>query len=175
MFRPCGAVLLVCVLIHPAAADAQAVTPARARAAFDLLRQLAGEWDASSTQGWQGVRTMQVIAGGSAIVAASRLDPHPGADESMATIFHLDGDRLMLTHYCVARNQPRLVATSISEDGRRIEFSFLDGTNMRSRNDGHMDRAIFTIESPDRYRTRWTFYRDGEERWMEDIVNTRRR
>jgi hypothetical protein len=92
----------------------------------------------------------------------------------MATLFHLDGDRLVLTHYCVARNQPRLVATAISEDGRRIEFSFLDGTNMTSRDDGHMDRAVYVIESPDRYRSQWTFYQKGQERWLEDIVNTRR-
>ena len=93
----------------------------------------------------------------------------------MATVFHLDGDRLLLTHYCVARNQPRLVATSISEDGRRIEFAFLDGTNMPSRDVGHMNRAVFTIESVDRYRSRWTFSRGGQEQWMEEIVGTRRR
>jgi hypothetical protein len=118
---------------------------------------------------------MEIIAGGSAILSSSRIGPHPGADGSMATLFHLDGDRLMLTHYCVAGNQPRLVATSISEDGLTIEFSFLDGTNMRSRDDGHMDRAVLTIESPERYRSRWTFYQKGQERWLEDIVNTRRR
>jgi hypothetical protein len=38
-----------------------------------------------------------------------------------------------------------------------------------------MDRAVFTIESSDRYRSRWTFFRNGQERWMEEIVNVRRR
>jgi hypothetical protein len=104
---------------------------------------------------------MQIIAGGSAILSASKIDPHPGANEVMATLFHLDGDRLMLTHYCVAGNQPRLVATAVRDEGRTIEFSFLDGTNMRSRDDGYMDRAVFTIESSDRYRSRWTFFATG--------------
>jgi hypothetical protein len=99
----------------------------------------------------------------------------PGPDETMATVFHLDGGRLMATHDCVAKNQPRLVATAISRDGRRIELAFLDGTNMASRDTGHMDRAVFVIESADRYRSRWTFYRDGQAQWLEDIVNTRRR
>ena len=152
-----------------------AVAGADVRIAFERLKQLAGEWDGSSTQGWQGRHSMLIIARGSAILSASNIDPHPGANEVMATLFHLDGDRLMLTHYCVAGNQPRLVATAVRNEGRTIEFSFLDATNMRSRDDGHMDRAVFTIESSDRYRSRWTFFRNGQERWMEEIVNVRRR
>lgn len=169
--------LIAVVLLAFAAprAEAQPVPPERARAAFALLKQLAGEWEARSTQQWEGVHTMEVIAGGSAILSSSKIGPHPGAGESMATLFHMDGDRLMVTHYCMAGNQPRLVATSVSADGRTIEFAFLDGTNMTSRDSGHMDRAIFTVESTDRYRSRWTFYQKGEERWMEDIVSTRRR
>jgi hypothetical protein len=38
-----------------------------------------------------------------------------------------------------------------------------------------MNRAVYTIESPDRYRSRWTFSQNGQERWMEEIVTTRRR
>jgi hypothetical protein len=163
---------LTCVL-RPV--QAQGVPPERAKAAFESLKQLAGEWSGTSTQGWEGTHTMEIIAAGTAILSASRIDPHPGAHDTMATIFHMDGDRLLLTHYCVARNHPRLVATSVSDDGRVIEFAFLDATNLRSRDDGHMDRAVYTIESSDRYRSRWTFYQKGQERWMEDIVNTRRR
>jgi hypothetical protein len=174
MWKP-GGVILVLLLVTPVSiAHAQGVSPERARAAFEALKQLAGQWNGNSTQGWEGTHTMEIIGGGSAIMSVSTIGPHPGADETMATMFHLDGDRLMVTHYCVAKNQPRLAATSISEDGRVIEFSFVDGTNMRSRDVGHMDRAVYTIESPDRYRSRWTFYQKGQERWMEDIVNTRR-
>jgi hypothetical protein len=175
MIRRSGVVLFTLLFTSVTGASARGVPPERAKAAFEVLKQLAGDWNGSSTQGWEGTHTMEIIAGGSAILSSSRIGPHPGADGSMATLFHLDGDRLMLTHYCVAGNQPRLVATSISEDGLTIEFSFLDGTNMRSRDDGHMDRAVLTIESPERYRSRWTFYQKGQERWLEDIVNTRRR
>lgn len=153
----------------------EAVTAARARAAFEQVKQLAGDWDQSSTKGWEGLTRTQVIAGGSAVLMTSNISPHPATDERMATVFHLDGDRLLLTHYCVAKNQPRLAATAISADGRQIEFAFLDGTNMPSPDVGHMNRAVFTIDSPERYRSRWTFSQRGEERWMEEIVGTRRR
>ena len=163
------------VVSRPAPAAAEEVTPAQARLAFEQLKRLAGEWDAKSTQGWTGRHAMQILGGGSAVMSISRIEPHAGEDEGMATAFHLDGDRLIATHYCVAKNQPRLVATSVSADGKTIEFAFLDGTNMRSRDVGHMDRAIITIESPDRYTGRWTFYQNGRETWMEEIINTRRR
>ena len=168
------ALVLFCLTL---AADATPVDvpAARARAAFEQLRQLAGDWDQASTKGWEGTTRVQVIAGGSAVLMTSNVGPHPGADETMATVFHLDGDRLLVTHYCVARNQPRLVATTISPDSRRIEFDFLDGTNMRSPEAGHMRRAVFTIDSSDRYRSRWTFSQNGQERWMEEIVSARRR
>lgn len=166
---------LGCLLTFPAIAAGQPPPPERARAAFERIKQLAGEWDQRSTKEWQGAATVRVIGGGSAVMVTSNVDPHPASDETMVTVFHMDGDRLMLTHYCVARNQPRLVATSISEDGRAIEFDFRDATNLRSPDRGHMHRAVYTIESADRYRSRWTFVQKGEERWMEEIVTTRRR
>lgn len=152
----------------------QDASPDRARAAFERLKQLAGQWDQRSTNGWEGSSTLQVIGGGSALLVTSTVAPHPGADETMVTVFHMDGDRLMLTHYCMAKNQPRLVATSISADGSRIEFTFHDATNMQSAAAGHMNRAVYTIESNERYRSRWTFSQQGQERWMEEIVTTRR-
>lgn len=170
-----GPLVLLTVLTPLPHTDGAQVPPDRARAAFERLKTLAGEWEQASTKDWQGAQVIQVIAGGSALLSTARVDPHPASNDVMATLFHMDGDRLMLTHYCVAGNQPRLVATAITEDARTIEFTFLDGTNLRSQADGHMNRAVFAIETDDRYRSRWTFARDGRESWMEEIVTTRRR
>jgi hypothetical protein len=175
MMNTVASLAAVWLLTLPAVPNAREVTPARAKAAFEQLKQLAGHWDQRSTRDWEGTASLRVIAGGSAVMVTSNVSPHPGAEDTMVTVFHLDGDRLMLTHYCVARNQPRLVATSISADGRTIEFAFRDATNLRSRDAGHMNRAVYTIESTDRYRSRWTFSQNGQERWMEEIVTTRRR
>lgn len=175
MKRIAPALVTIWLLTAPVDAVAQDVAPERAQAAFEHLKRLAGQWDQRSTNDWEGSATIRVIAGGSAVMVTSNVDPHPGSDETMATVFHMDGDRLMLTHYCVAKNQPRLLATSISADGRVIEFAFRDATNLRSPDHGHMNRAVYTLESEDRYRSRWTFSQKGEARWMEEIVTTRRR
>ena len=102
--------------------------PRTARAAFERLKALAGTWEGRSTKGWDETLRYEVIAGGSVVLETS-VDAHPG--ETMATAFHMDGDRLMLTHYCVARNQPRLVATSFEDGGRTVVFTFRDGRTSR--------------------------------------------
>jgi hypothetical protein len=91
----------------------------------------------------------------------------------MVSMVHLDGERLLLTHYCVARNQPRLVASEFSDDGRTILFTFLDGTGMSSRDQGHMDKARFRFTGDDQYTTQWTWYQNGAERWLETIEKER--
>ena len=150
------------------------VDAAAARAAFQQFTSLAGDWDGTSTAGWSGSATYSIIGRGSAVLSSSRHSAHPGGEEAMATAYHLDGDRLLLTHYCVARNQPRLVATTVANGGRRIEFTFLDGTNLPSRHTGHMDRVVFEFHDHSRFTSRWTWYQDGQEKWMEEITYTRR-
>jgi hypothetical protein len=87
----------------------------------------------------------------------------------MLTVFHMDGEHLMLTHYCVARNQPRLRATEFAADGGAVTFTFLDATNLASRDKGHMDKAVYRFTGDGAFTTKWTWYQNGQERWMEEI------
>ncbi len=145
---------------------------ASARAAFEQFKRLEGVWRGESTKGWTEDVTFKVIAGGSAVMETS-FDAHP--NETMATLISMDGDRLRLTHYCVAGNQPRLEATSFADAGATVAFTFLDGGNLPTRDRGHMDRAVFRFADADHVTTRWTWYQDGNERWMEEIRLTRKR
>lgn len=142
------------------------------RAAFERFKQLEGVWKGESTKGWEEDLTFRVIAGGSTVLETS-FDAHP--NETMLTLVAMDGERLRLTHYCVAKNQPRLEATAFEEDGKKVTFTFVDGGNLPSRDRGHMDKAIYRFEDADHVTTRWTWYQDGNERWMEEIRLTRKR
>lgn len=140
------------------------LTPARL--AFERLKKLEGKWKGRSTKGWEEVIAYKTIAQGSVVVEDS-FDAHP--NETMMTMFHLDGDRLMLTHYCVAKNQPRLVATSFGDNGKTITFTFLDAGNLPSRDRGHMDKMVFRFLDDDHATSKWTWYQDGKEKWLEEI------
>jgi hypothetical protein len=146
-------------LQHPLGLD-------ESKALFERLKRLQGRWRGRSTKGWTDQESIQVIAGGSAILFDS-FDAHP--NETMVTLIHLDGDRLLLTHYCVAGNQPRLQATAISRDGAQATFSFLDGTNLPSRDTGHMDSLKLLLHDDSHFTKQWSWYQKGAEQWMEQI------
>jgi hypothetical protein len=166
MVRLLAAILLLSSL--PAAAI-EPLSPEKSRAVFERFKSLQGEWRGKSTRGWTNTSSMKVIGSGSAIVSSSSFDDD--RDKDMLTVFHLDGDRLLLTHYCMAGNQPRLVATAA--DDTSVTFEFLDATNMPHRDHGHMDKVVFRFGDRQRYSSRWTWYQDGKERWLEEIENRR--
>jgi hypothetical protein len=155
-----------------APAGTVAATPELSKAAFERLKALAGDWDGKSTKGWEETLQYRTIAGGTTVLQTS-FNAHPG--QEMATAFYLDGDRLMLTHYCMARNAPRLEATAFADGGKTVVFTFVDGANIPTRDRGHMDKAVIRFEGPDRTTSRWTWYENGTERWFEEIVLTRRK
>ena len=152
------------------AARSQAVSRDAARAAFARIQRLEGKWHAKSTRGWTDAFELRKLARGTAV---GMLSFAGNLESAMVTVFHLDGDRLMVTHYCEAGNHPRLAATSYEDGGRKITFTFLDATNLASRDAGHMDKLVLALIDDDHFNEQWTWYQNGNERWMEAIENQR--
>jgi len=153
--------------VEPAAAPATPPAPTAAEVVFERFKSMEGRWAGESTMGWKDVVEFSVIARGSVVMAVSEFEAHPG--ETMVTMYHMDGEHLVLTHYCVAGNQPHLRATAFEEEGRAIRFTWADGTGLESRDEGHMDQALIRFGEDGSYTSRWTWYEDGAESWMEDI------
>jgi len=152
----------------PAVPAQNPIAPAMSQAVegFQRFKKLEGKWKGRSTKGWQETVEYKTIAAGSVVVESS-FEAHP--NEQMMTMFHMDGDRLMLTHYCVAKNQARLVATSFADQGKTITFTFLDATNIPTRDKGHMDKVVFRFIDDNHMTSQWTWYQNGKESWMEQI------
>src|SRR5207245_11027046 len=100
-----------------------------AQKSFDKLKTLAGSWEAHVTtfpqQGEIEGKLMQVslrvTSMGNALVHEMT---GAGRPDDPITMLYLDGDRLLLTHYCDAGNRPRLLG-KMSPDGKTVEFDFL--------------------------------------------------
>jgi hypothetical protein len=136
-----------------------------AQLAFEELCALRGTWEGKSSAGWTARIELELIARGSVLLERSNFEAHRG--ETMLTLFHKDGPDLVMTHYCVAGNQPRLVASEVAPD--RLRFTFRDATNLASRDQGHMDEAVIRLEGPDAFSSQWSFYQAGKTSWMEEI------
>ena len=128
-----------CFFVLALAAAAQSA----GQKSFDAVKLLAGNWEGKTNMGGAVQVSFKSTAGGSAVLSEIRSEME-GKSEDMITMFHMDGDRLLLTHYCAAGNQPRMQAT-ISPDGKTITFNFLDATNLATPDKGHMARVVFTM------------------------------
>jgi len=153
--------------VDSAASKATLPSPERARVAFERYKSLAGDWSGASSEGWKDQVRYETIARQSVVMQTSLFEAHPG--ETMVTMIHLHEGQLMLTHYCVAGNQPRLVASAINADASEITFTYKDGTGLATRDEGHMDKAVIRFSADDVITSRWTWYQDGQESWMEEI------
>lgn len=163
----CVAALGLLAWTTPDEGAAAGAGPTPAEAAFERYKGLAGRWVGESTEGWEDAVEFSVIARDSVVMAVSEFEAHP--NETMVTMYSLHQGRLILTHYCVAGNQPRLVASELAEDGSEVTFTWLDGTGLDSRDEGHMDRVVVRFAEDGSYSSRWTWYQDGESSWMEEI------
>jgi len=126
-----------------------------AQKSFATIKSFAGSWEGKASNGMAVKDSFRLTSNGSAVM--SELSGH----EDMITMFHLDGDRLLMTHYCGAGNQPRMKATS-SPDGKTVTFEFVDATNLASPQDGHMHHVVYTIDG-DRLSEDWYFVKDGKD------------
>jgi hypothetical protein len=132
------------------------VAESDAHKSFDLLKGMEGNWVGKNQQGEAIQVTFRVTSGGSALMS----EIHGHGPENMITMFHMDGDRLLMTHYCGAGNQPRMKV--ISADAKSVSFEFFDGTNI-GPGDGHMQRATFTQPDAGHQVEEWTFVDHGKE------------
>jgi len=148
---------------------ATALAQSAAQKSFDQLKSLTGSWEGKNTQGMAVQVSFRDTAGGSALMS----EIHGHGPENMVSMFHLDGpNRLMLTQYCGAGNQPRMTA-STSPDGKTITFDFLDATNLATPDAGHMQRVVFTIVDANHHTEDWTFAA-GQGKEMKEFFDLHR-
>jgi hypothetical protein len=126
------------------------------RAAFEKLKSLEGSWAGKGSQGQPIQVTFRVTSNGSAIMSEIE------GSEDMISMIHLDGDRLMLTHYCATGNQPRMVG-KMTPDGKTVAFDFLDVTNFNRTQPGHMQHVVLTMLDANHHTEDWSFMtQDGK-------------
>jgi hypothetical protein len=134
-----------------------ALAESGAKRTFDALKSLEGTWEGKNNQGQALKVTFRTTSGGSALLS----EIHGMDAENMVSMIHLDGDRLLMTHYCGAGNQPRMKAT-LAPDGKSVVFEFVDATNLASLDAGHMQHVVFAMPDADHHTEEWTFLDHGK-------------
>jgi hypothetical protein len=154
--------LTVAALAVSLLVNAKAQSDDKAKASqLDVLKRLAGDWTGNAKHGsgeHDVTATYKVTSGGSAVVETLFC----GSEHEMVTVYHEDGDDLVLTHYCMLHNQPRMRA---KRDGaaNKLTFQFIGGTNLNADKDQHMHDLTLEILGEDHIKANWTMYKDGKQ------------
>lgn len=129
------------------------VAQADGNSVMERLKSLEGEWMYVDEQGEvteQVGSEFRLTANGSAL----REFMFPGHDHEMLNVYHPDGDRVLMTHYCAGGSQPRLEVVAAEEgDGLLLKFDSI--TNLPSPDTHFMHHAEFAWDGPDRLTTTW--------------------
>jgi hypothetical protein len=158
---------ILAVILSALALAATALAQSDAQRGFSTLKSMPGSWVGKTPDGHPVEVNFKVTAGGSAVM--SEILGH----EDMISMFHLDGpEKLLMTHYCGAGNQPRMRA-NVSPDGKTITFNFVDATNLDSPDAAHMNRMVLTLVDNDHHTEEWTFVNRGKE--MKEIFDLHRK
>jgi hypothetical protein len=137
-----------------AAVDNAGAASSPARAAFEKLKTLDGQWEGDSSG--QPVNVTYRLASNGSVVLE---DLFPGTSHEMITMYHLDGDAVAATHYCAMGNQPRMRLNPQSSTATELHFDFAGGTNFAPETDVHVHSGVIRFVSADRIESTWAVYK----------------
>ena len=149
-----GSVGVMALLV---AAAALASDKTKSEQAFDHLASLQGEWQGIA----DGVNTTLIYtltANGSTLMEQCR----PEKGHEMITMFTIDGDHLIATHYCSAKNQPQMETPAISDVRKSLEFSLVRVTGLKSPDDFHNTGLTVIQEDNDHLTQEWSYQHKGK-------------
>lgn len=158
MIKAIGAVLLLAGAPGVASSPAEAPKPmAAAESDFARLAALVGEWrNAQNPQSTLSIR-FALTAGGTVLQESW----FRGETLHSLTIYHRDGGKLVLTHYCPQGNQPTLVQTG---NAASLAFTFRSATDLDAAQESYLHDLSFDLTNPDRPVRRETYRSaDGDE------------
>ncbi len=157
-------ILLLTVGLGPAAAELTATD------AFTTLKGMAGNWygtpegvgveaEAEAIEAGQVMHEIEVSAAGTVVMETMG----PGTEHEMINMYHLDGDELVLTHYCAGGNQPTMRLNRETSTAERLIFDFTGGTNLDPDNDHYIHDMELGIQGEGKVESVWNSWAGGEQ------------
>ncbi|MEO8504526.1 MAG: hypothetical protein ABI609_11560 [Acidobacteriota bacterium] len=135
---------------------------ADANAAFARLQSLAGTWhgDAGDAELIERAEvSYAVTAGGRAVMETIT----PGTPHEMISMYYLDGDDLLIAHYCANGHHPRLRYNPAKSHGDTLVFDFAQAANFDPSTDSHIHGGSVDIGADGILREDWTVVAGGKE------------
>ena len=129
---------------------------ANARLAFAQLQTLVGEWEGKTDAGRVLKVSYRLVANNTVLVETWTLGPQREA----LTLYHMDNESLIATHYCPLGNQPRL---RLKEAGSASSFTFefVSATNLPKPGMAHQHQFEIEILQANSFARSETYMENG--------------
>ncbi len=124
------------------------------KASFDKLKTLAGTWQMENPEKkgeWNDAITYSVTSGGNVV----REIMFAGAPHEMTNTYHMDGDSIVVTHYCSVGNQPTMRARPNNQASSAVHFVFDHVSNYAGGGETVMCDLLLTMNGPDSLTQNW--------------------
>jgi len=163
-------IFLPSILIFFMSSAVNANTQLKVSEAFDEMKSLVGVWQKEAGKSPNFSVSFELIANNSVLVETWL---NKGKKHSF-TMYHLDNETLLATHYCPQGNQPRLKLIKNSTVNN-LSFSFLDATNLTNVTDSHQHSLGFEFSKDMNKILRKESYVSGKGEDFSELTLIRRK
>lgn len=118
--------LVLTLILSATLPKASAATDAKT--AFERIKSMAGDWVGPKMMGTTMKANYRVIASGSAVLATF----FPNTKNEMISVYYIADGKLVMTHYCMLGNQPRMKLNTKKSSDDTLVFEFAGGDNIKS-------------------------------------------
>lgn len=123
---------------------------------LESVKGLEGAWEKQGPDG----STMRVEFHSSSNGSIVRELMFPGTEHEMTNVYHLDGDGLVMTHYCAMGNQPHMRATR--REGKQLAFRCESVSDLDAPDEMYMGELTLEFTDGDHISEHWRTFQQGK-------------
>ncbi len=166
MSRPSALLLMLALVYQTPTGHAEDIS---AEQQFAEMKTLAGQWKPQDSTSNNFFIEFELTAGESVLVEKWL---YKDSLHSM-TVYHLDGESMIATHYCPQGNQPRLASLPGNKPGE-IHFIFRDATNLDKESQSYQVELGFALNEATGTVLRTEIYESAAGREPSEMTLVRR-
>lgn len=136
---------------------------------FTAISGLAGTWQRSDPTGAISSTRFALSSGGSVVVETM----FPGTEHEMTNMYSLDGNSLVMTHYCAGGNQPTMRATAMV--GNQLSFRSEGVRDLQAADEAYMGEMTLVFLADGTVEQRWIGMKEGAPDPGHEMTFTLRR
>jgi hypothetical protein len=156
--------LAACHSTHTAAVDEDA-----RKELFTAISGLEGSWQRSDATGATSPTQFKLSSAGSVVVETM----FPGTEHEMTNVYSLDGNSLVMTHYCAGGNQPTMRATAMV--GNELSFRSESVRDLGAADEPYMGEMTLVFLADGGVEQRWIGMKRGAPDPGHEMTFTLRR